>query len=201
MSVLFASGCALRAYKPRLVRQMADFLLSTGLADGEYTPCCKAPEPIEDGTTLIFCCPGCAQHFGERFPSVKIVSLWQVLLDADFPFPDYHGQRMTIHDACPARGRRSAEMQESARALCAKMNISLTEPSLTRDDTPCCGGSAPDPETRRQMALARAKELPEENVVVYCTGCVRSFSVTGVRPRHLLDLLYNEPTEGLTIKA
>ena len=33
-----------------------------------------------------------------------------------------------------------------------------------------------------------------------CTACVRSFSVTDKTPRHLLDLLFNEPTEGLTIE-
>ena len=47
------------------------------------------------------------------------------------------------------------------------------------------------------MACERAREFPEKNVVVYCTGCVRSFSVTEVSPRHLLDLLFEQPTEGL----
>ena len=47
------------------------------------------------------------------------------------------------------------------------------------------------------MAMRRAAEFSEKNVVVYCTGCTRSFSITDVAPRHLLDLLFEEPTEGL----
>ncbi len=50
------------------------------------------------------------------------------------------------------------------------------------------------------MAYARAEEFPEKSVVVYCTGCARSFSITDKKPRHLLDLLFNEPTVGLTLK-
>lgn len=105
-----------------------------------------------------------------------------------------------IHDACHARGRNSSEMQESVRKLCSKMNISLIEPSLTKDESPCCGGCAKNIETRKQMAFNRCESLPLDDVVLYCIGCVRSFSVTKATPHHMLDLIYNEPTEGLTIK-
>ena len=77
------------------------------------------------------------------------------------------------------------------------MNIELVEPEYTRDQARCCGGSACDYESRKEMASLRAGEFPENQVVVYCTGCVRSFSVTDAAPRHLLDLLFCEPTEGL----
>ena len=100
---------------------------------------------------------------------------------------DYHGKEMTIHDACHARGRNSSEMQESVRKLCSKMNISLIEPSLTKDETPCCGGCAKSIETRKRMAFNRCESLPLDDVVLYCTGCVRSFSVTKAVPHHLLE--------------
>ena len=80
------------------------------------------------------------------------------------------------------------------------MNITPVEPIHTRSHTVCCGGCASDPESRKKTALARAGEFPEKNVIVYCTGCARSFSITDKSPRHLLDLLFNEPTEGLTLK-
>ena len=104
---------------------------------------------------------------------------------------------MSIHDSCHARHRNSSEMQDSARLLCRKMNIELAEPEHTRDDAKCCGGSAGSYEARKAMAMRRAAEFSEKNVVVYCTGCTRSFSITDVAPRHLLDLLFEEPTEGL----
>ncbi|MBQ7488763.1 MAG: (Fe-S)-binding protein [Clostridia bacterium] len=200
MKTLFAPGCALRNYKPHLVSRMSQFLIERGIVEDVYLPCCKSGEKIEDETEMITCCPGCSHHFESDYANVRPISLWKTLLDTDFPFPDYHKARMTIHDACHARQRNSSEMQESARLLCDKMNIVIVEPKETRDETRCCGGSAQDYETRRQMALRRAGDFPEENVVVYCTGCVRSFSLTPAVPRHLLDLLYDERTEGLTVK-
>ena len=199
MKKLFAPGCALKSYKPELIAQMTEFLQTHNIIDGVYDVCCKSGQTIEEDTLIIDCCPGCSHQFSSC-SNVQVVSLWKVLLNTDFPFPDYHGKEMTIHDACHARGRDSSEMQESVRELCSKMNISLIEPSHTKDETPCCGGGAKSIETRRQMAFRRAESLPLKDVVLYCTGCVRSFSVTNATPHHVLDLIYNELTEGLTIK-
>ena len=198
MKTLFAPGCALKAYKPGSVAGVTEFLKEEGLIDGTYDLCCKSGQPVPEDTRLILCCPGCAHIFG-GLPGVSVLSLWQALLSAPFPFPDYGGMEMTIHDSCHARERHSPEMQDSARALCGRMGIRLREPELTRDETPCCGGSAKDRALRKAMAERRAASLPLDDVVLYCTGCVRSFSVTGKRPHHLLDLLFREPTEGLTI--
>lgn len=198
MKTYFAPGCALRAYKPHLVDRMAAWLRESGLADGVYTTCCKDDQRFDEETLLIVCCPGCAHKF-EAFKHVRTVSLWKTLLETDFPLPDYAGRVMAIHDACHARHRNSSEMQESARALCARMGIRLLEPALTRDETPCCGGSAADIATRKRMACERAAQLPAKDVALYCTGCVRSFSVTEARPHHLFDLIFGEETEGLTL--
>ncbi len=198
MKTLFASGCALRAYKPELVSRMAAFLEREGIIDGTYEICCKSTQSIDEDTLLIDCCPGCS-HMFDSLPNVRVISLWKILSDTDFPFPDYHGRKMSIHDACHARGRNSSEMQQSARAICKRMNIDLLEPERTGDNTPCCGGSAKNVAERKKMAAERAAQLPHRDVVLYCTGCVRSFSVTEAHPHHLLDLIFQEDTEGLTI--
>ena len=197
MKTLFAPGCALNRYKPELISKISRFLLDASIIDGMYLTCCKAEQSLAEPVTLITCCPGCSSKFEHLFPDSRVLSLWQVLLNTDFPFPDYQGERMTIHDSCHARHRNSSQMQDSARQLCRKMNIELVEPEFTRDQAGCCGGCASDYEARKEMADLRAKEFPEKQVVVYCTGCVRSFSVTDAAPRHLLDLLFAEPTEGL----
>lgn len=199
MKTLFASGCALRAYKPELISKIATFLLEAGVIDGTYETCCKSTQTFDGETLLIVCCPGCSHLFG-TFPNTHVVSLWNVLLDTEFSFPDYNGRKMTIHDACHERNRNSPEMQDSARRLCKRMHIDLIEPDRIRDETPCCGGCAKDYSSRVQMANTRAESLPLDDVVVYCTGCTRSFSVTSAQPHHLLDLLFNEATEGLTMK-
>lgn len=197
MRALFAPGCALNRYKPELIEKISRFLQEAAITDGDYMTCCKAEPEIDDATVLITCCPGCSHKFELKLPNAKVLSLWKVLMNTEFPFPDYHGARMSIHDSCHARQRNSSEMQESARLLCARMNIELIEPEETRDHAVCCGGSACDYETRKELAFRRAEAFSQNEVVVYCTGCVRSFSVTGVKPRHLLDLLFEESTERL----
>ena len=179
---------------------MSEFLTESGLADGIFEPCCKSDFSVSEETVLIDCCPGC-RHLFESCPHIHPVSLWKILPDTQFPFPDYHGRKMTIHDSCHARGRYSAEMQDAARILCEKMHIRLLEPESTGNETHCCGGCETDHTVRRQRAARRAAELPLKDVVLYCTGCVRSFSVTEACPHHLLDLLFGEPTEGLTLKS
>ena len=37
--------------------------------------------------------------------------------------------------------------------------------------------------------------MPCEEVCVYCVSCVKSMHIGGKTPRHLVDLLFNEPTE------
>ena len=197
MKKLFAPGCALQNYKPDLISRISRFLQDAFITDGVYTTCCKAGQPADEPVTLITCCPGCSHKFEATFSDVNVISLWKVLLETDFPFPDYHGAQMSIHDSCHVRHRNSSEMQDSARQLCYRMNIQLIEPEFTRDQARCCGGSAGDPAVRKEMALQRAREFPVKDVVVYCTGCTRSFSITDAAPRHLLDLLFEEPTAGL----
>ena len=51
------------------------------------------------------------------------------------------------------------------------------------------------------VLLAVPGQLPAKDVALYCTGCVRSFSVTEARPHHLFDLIFGQETEGLTLKV
>ena len=200
MKVLFAPGCALNRYKPASIEKIRQFLTQKGIICGMYLTCCKESQGSDEEMTIIVCCPGCSHKFEVLYPNAAVVSLWKVLSDTDFPFPDYHGQKMSIHDSCRSRQRYSPEMQESSRELCRRMNITLAEPEHTRETTVCCGGCMPDKDLRKDMARARAAEFPEKDIVVYCTGCVRSFSATDRHPRHVLDLLFKESTEGLTIQ-
>ena len=196
---LFAPGCALMGYKPELIDRMTAFLMESGIISGTYLPCCKSAHPLHGPITLITCCPGCDHAFSTYHSNVLTVPLWKVLPDTDFPFPDYHHAKMSIHDSCHNRDRNSSAMQAASRSLCRKMNIDLIEPLQTLDIARCCGGCAKNLEERKAMAHRRAEDFPADDVVVYCTGCTRSLSITSVHPHHLLDLLYGETTEGLTL--
>ena len=177
MRTLFASGCALRKYKPSLVARMSSFLREKGIIDGDYEICCKSGRVVEPDSIIIACCPYCLKVFG-AMPGVEAVSLWKVLLDSDFPLPDYAGKAMTIHDSCPARGRNSEELHDTSRELCRRMNITLVEPSSSG----CCGGSIKDREQRVRTALAgprvqRINRRPHSNLTLIFGVCVKSCPV------------------------
>lgn len=43
--------------------------------------------------------------------------------------------------------------------------------------------------------IMRARQLPCQDVVVYCIGCVRAMEYAGKETHYLPDLLLNRPTE------
>ncbi len=196
MQTVFAPGCALMLYKPELAEKIHAFLRAHVAGMPLYTACCHDGCSLPDGARIIDCCPGCHRRFPIKNPAVRTVSLWEVLADSDtFPFPDYGGAEMTIHDACPTRTH--PQVHTAVRALLKRMNIRLTEPEFTRTQQKCCGDSAyptrPLHEVYAKMK-ERAGEMPVQDVVVYCVSCVKSMAVGGKTPRYLVDLLFGEPT-------
>lgn len=49
-----------------------------------------------------------------------------------------------------------------------------------------------------ELQRNRAYQMPCEDVVVYCIGCVRSMTVGDKRPRYLPDLLFVRETPPMT---
>ncbi len=197
MKTIYAPGCGLIAYKPKLVEKLEYFLVKEGLIDGMHLTCCHFDPEAEEETVIVNNCPGCDRRFRNLYENVSTVPLWKVLADSDFPFPDYGGQTMSIHDACPVKG--VPEVHDSVRELCKKMNINIVEPEFNRENSHCCGGQNADVggpiEITREMANARAAEMPCEDVVVYCAGCANNLSLAdGIKPRYLIDLLFEEET-------
>lgn len=197
MQYVYAPGCALTDYKPRLKEKVHAFLNETPGVMPLYDTCCRVPHTLAEGTTVINTCPGCNRRFKEEHAGIATVSLWEVLADCEtFPFPDYSGLRMAIHDACPTRSEPN--IHAAVRTLLKKMNIVIAEPEYTKENQRCCGDSAyPSksiPEIYAAMK-ARADEMPLEQVCVYCVACVKAIATGGKTPRYLVDLLFGEPTD------
>lgn len=197
MPQVFAPGCALMLYKPELARRIASFLNGAYGVIPEHHVCCRHDPGLAPGTRVINVCAGCDRRFRSLYEGVSTVSLWEVLAgNRDFPFPDYHGQRMTVHDACPTRTEE--RVHNAVRALLRRMNIDVVEPERTRTNAVCCGDSffraLPADEVKEQMKN-RASQMPVEDVAVYCVSCVKSMHIGGKTPRYLVDLLFSEPTE------
>ncbi len=191
METVFAPGCALKIYKPHLAEQLQKFLDKP-----EYLTCCRhSPDDLNKPTEIINVCSGCDRRYRSLYDGISTISLWQILADSDFSFPDYGGVKMTIHDACPTRTEERVHI--GARKLLERMNIEVVEPPHTRTKAKCCGdslhGNVPLDEVLKKQK-ERADEMPCDDVVVYCVSCIKSMHNGGKKPRYLVDLLFKEDT-------
>jgi Fe-S oxidoreductase len=196
MHDVFAPGCALALYRPDLAKRLTAVLSERFGPVAEHPICCHHEPGLPHGTRIINVCPGCDKRFRTLYEGISTVSLWEVLADdPSFPFPDYGGARMAVLDACPTRDQ--PRVHEAVRALLVRMNIEPVEPKDTKTHGICCGdsfyGLVPAGEVKALMAK-RARQMPAEDVAVYCVTCVKAMHLGGRKPRHLVDLLFGEPT-------
>ncbi len=197
MSLVFAPGCALMIERPRLAARLAAYLRANHGAASEHHLCCRHEPGLPPGTRIINVCPGCDKRFRELYPGLATVSVWEILAsDTAFPLPDYGGAEMAVLDACPTRSE--TRVHEAVRSLLTRMNVRTVEPQATRTRAVCCGdslyGVVSTAEVEAQMRK-RAGEMPAAEVAVYCVSCVKAMRLGGKTPRHLVDLLFGEPTE------
>jgi Fe-S oxidoreductase len=192
MPQVYNPGCALMLYKPHYADKILSFL---NVENHEI--CCHHEPKLPIGTEIINTCPGCDKRFGSIYDGISTVSLWEVIAKSEtFPFPDYQGKTMTIHDACPIRKRD--DVHDAIRTLLKKMNVNILEAERNRSNSVCCGDSfypkLPIDQVHIKMK-ERAESMPCEDVCVYCVSCVKSMNIGGRKPRYILDLLFGEETE------
>lgn len=196
MATYYAPGCGFYGYKPELAQRMSDFLCACGRSEGMYRTCCTVPPDSTQPLTMINTCAGCDRRFRTLYEGVDTVSLWEVLLETDFPFPDYNGRVLSVHDACPTRNQ--PQVQEAVRALLHRMNITVVEAERSREKSRCCGSTYFDAGCSAEEAVRRSQErvsdFPCPDIAVYCVGCARFLRLGGARPHHLPDLLFQEKT-------
>lgn len=196
MKQVYAPGCALLLYKPELAGKVLEFLNKASGNIPEHLLCCKHEPSIEKGTRVINTCPGCDKRYRELYEGISTISLWEVLAESKtFPFPDYKGMEMSIHDACPTRTEE--RVHSAIRKLIGKMNIKIIEPENTRTKSICCGDSyydvLPIDQVKGQMKK-RSGEMPCNDVAVYCVSCIKAMYIGGKRPHYIVDLLFGEDT-------
>ena len=196
MNKVFAPGCALMLYKPELAERLHR-MLNENLGEMDlHLICCRHDPQIPANTEIVNVCPGCDKRFGNDYELTSTISLWEILAGSDFfPFPDYHGKRMSILDACPTRDQE--KVHTAIRTVLKKMNITLVEPKNTGTKSTCCGdsfyGVIPTGKVKEQM-IKRTSEMPLDEVVVYCVSCIKSVFIGGKNPRYLVDLLFENET-------
>lgn len=196
---VFAPGCALSLYKPHLAQKLLDALkLEPGFNDIKpYELCChNPPATLPSGTRVINVCSGCDRRYRSLYEGISTKSLWEIFAESQiFPFPDYGGAEISIHDTCPTRTQK--RVTSAVRVLLGRMNFKLIEPERTMEKGPCCGDSfhkrIPISDVLEKMRK-RASEMPCDEVAVYCVSCIKSIHNGGKKPRYLTDLLFREET-------
>ncbi len=197
LEYVFAPGCALTLYKPKLAKKLHKMLNEHLGKMPRLDACCRILPSLPVDSGVINVCPGCDRRYRSYYADSTTVSLWEVIADSDwFEFPDYHGAKMSIQDACPTRSQ--PRVHEAIRTLLYKMNIEVIEPERTRTSTICCGDALfparPLSEVHAMMR-SRAASMPEEDVAVYCVSCIKSMAIGGKKPRYMVDLLFGEETD------
>ncbi len=197
MKQVYAPGCALMIYKPQLAKKVLEFLNKDLSNIPEHMICCRHEPNLESSTQVINTCAGCDRRFRELYEGISTISLWEILAESQtFPFPNYNGIEMSIHDACPTR--TEGRVHAAVRKLLQRMNIKITEPKNTRTKAICCGdsfyGTLSLEQVKEQMKK-RSNEMPCDNVVVYCVSCIKAMHIGGKKPRYIIDLLFGEITD------
>ena len=197
MKQVYAPGCALMIYKPELAKKVLGFL-NKNLGDiPEHLICCRNESNLKSGTQLINTCAGCDKRYRELYDGISTISLWEILAESKtFPFQNYNGMEMSIHDACPTRTEE--RVHSAIRKLLERMNIKVIEPKNTRTNSNCCGDSfygTLSVEKVKEQMKKRSDEMPCENVVVYCVSCIKAMYIGDKKPRYIVDLLFEEETK------
>ena len=202
MKQVYAPGCALLIYKPQLAEKILEFLNKNLGNIPEHIICCRHEPNLERGTQVINTCAGCDNRYRELYDGISTISIWEILAESKtFPFPDYNGMEMSIHDACPTRTEE--RVHSAIRKLLERMNIEVIEAKNTRTNGVCCGDSfygVLSVEKVIELMKKRSDEMPCENVVVYCVSCIKAMYIGGRKPRYMVDLLFGEETKIGTFK-
>ncbi len=167
------------------------------------------------GSTMVSICHNCSAIFEERHPEIHCQSIWELILEDDrFPYPNYHGERMTVQDCW--RSKENHAEQDAVRELLHRMNIEIVELAENQEHTKFCGISLYQPQPARNPKLApkrflegakglfqehtqeEKKRLMEEHcaqiatdkVAAYCHYCLLGLNLGGKKGFHLARLLF-----------
>lgn len=193
----FNPGCALSIYKPEMENKIMKFLNENYGEVALHNICCHHDPELETGSIIINVCAGCDRRFRSLYEGISTISIWEILDGLDtFQYPDYKGLEMSVHDACPVRGK--PQVHQAVRNLLNKMNIDVVETKFNGINSICCGDDfypkLPMKQIHQKMK-ERADSMPCNEVCVYCVSCIKSMYIGGKTPRHLMDLLMGEATE------
>lgn len=197
MNNLFLNlGCSLDFHNKQIQEKLLATLANCGYDLTMHNICCHQPPQLEVGSKLFHLSIRCANRSVDLHKNITTQSFWEFVDSIEnFPFPDYQGMKMSIHDPCPAK--KYPGLQQAVRSLLKKMNIEIVETKHHGSNSLCCGNSLYNKipmEKFIEYMKIRANSMPCQEVAVYCVACIKPISVGGRTPKYILDLMLNEPT-------
>ncbi len=210
--IYYIPGCDVNRNHPEAGKKAQKYMEDRNIAIG---PCCKLDVSfLKADDTLITNCTQCDLIFAERVPGIRIMSLYEfVLEDPDHKWNNFEGEAMAVQDCF--RTRNNHVLQDAVRRCLQNSNIQVMELKKNRGDTDFCGvwlnsPAAEDsvqaaPETFRNLEQYReilseeekkarmkayVSELPSVKTAVYCNGCEKGLRLGSGNPLHLIEILF-----------
>lgn len=234
----YIASCAFTAQFPELSKKIQDYISARGdtnivrccvtgwkkkiyeekMPEGELGECWKALPHSEEFTPddeVWSLCPNCMNIVQEWRGVKQVHSLWE-LIDHDdkFPFPNLSGLQATLQDCW--RLREYSATHDAVRSLLRKMNVSVEELPINRNQADFCGKTLYRPQVERNPKLAPrhyrdeaeglflphseeeqnrimaeyCEQFTTKTVICYCHYCLEGLLVGGVDGHHLAELLF-----------
>lgn len=189
-------GCSLDLHNRVIQEKLLSTLSNCGYDVKIHNICCRNPHQLESGAHLLHMSVKCADRSTELYKDITTKSFWEFADSIEnFPFPNYQGLKMSLHDPCPSR--KHPQIQQAVRSLLKKMNIEIVEAKNHGKTAICCGtnlyGKIPAEKLTKHIEN-RAASMPCPEVAVYCVACINPINMGGRNPRYILDLMLNQPT-------
>ncbi|MBQ8919556.1 MAG: hypothetical protein IJ056_05580 [Acidaminococcaceae bacterium] len=209
-------SCKFTQMKPETSEKIKNFMATAGV---RVVGCCRPGHKALSGwnDTAITVCETCSIIIGENRPAAKVISLYEFIDSlAEFPLPDYKGERITLQDCY--RAKEKAAEKAAIRSLLRKMNIKIvelpgTEEEINFDGSFLLGAMRPDNFTLAPRRFAEIKKdmtpkTPEETdawlkeycrrftterVACYCNSCIAGLQQglpEGKAAVHVAELLF-----------
>lgn len=210
---VYLPSCNFTAALPEISEKIKQYLAAK--SDVKVVGCCRpAQKQLTSNDTVLSVCLTCSAITKEVHSAGSEMSLWEYIInDQDFPWPDFHGEEMTIQDCW--RARNNSQMLDAVRICMTKMNLKPIEISENREKTQFDGIWRYNPVLKKNMDIApnyfhkvaqTGLEIisPEEQtrrmrawvgqyttkrVATYCTACMKGVQLGGGNVVHLLELL------------
>ena len=215
---LFLPGCRLAGCTPEQTTALYAFLrdrLEGGV--GFWLRCCGAPadwagrdeelhreaakitEEWESmgSPVVVAACTSCLQTFRKATPSIKAVSLWEILEGTELPEGALSFER-TLAVADPCTAAQAPEIRDAVRNVASRAGVRFEEPLLSGEFSFCCGFGGLQESANPTLAALSAKTRGEESsldFLVYCAMCRNLFTQAGKPAVHLLDILFPQGDE------